>query len=70
MAYSELTEPYPATSEAWVNDWRLISFAPHIPLATCSGGHVGPADAPDWDGSAEDGTVEAEAENELGPSPG
>src|SRR5271166_4392709 len=69
MAYSELTPAYPAASEAWVNDWRLISFAPHTPSAIRSGGQVGPADAVGCDGPAEDGTVEAEAENELGPPP-
>src|SRR5208283_5026012 len=69
MAYSELTPAYPAASEAWVNDWRLISFAPHTPPAIRSGGQVGPGDAVGCDGPAEDGTVEAEAENELGPPP-
>jgi hypothetical protein len=33
-----------------VNDWRLISSAPHIPLATRSGGQVGPVDV---DGAVE-----------------
>ena len=43
-----------------MNDWRLISSAPHIPLATRTGGQVGPADVDGCDGAAEVAGVDTE----------
>ena len=53
-----------------MNDWRLISSAPHIPPATRSGGHVGPADVDGCDGAVEVAGVETEADEGGIPSPG
>ena len=53
-----------------MNDWRLISSAPHIPAAIGSGGHVGPADVDGCDGAVEVAEVDTEADEGGIPSPG
>ena len=53
-----------------MNDWRLISSAPHMPDAIGSGGQVGSVDVDGCDGAAEVAEVDTEADEVEVLSPG